>query len=207
MSLINDALKRANQNQPPPDATPPGAPMIAVTEAAAGPKKSSDRLVPVLVVAMLCASVFFFWKWRQASGASQRPDLVEQAVAPARVEVRSTDPASTIAETEEPAASVASPAPRNAVERAIATGPVVVAPTAAPRSEPVAVQAPPVMAPTPTTPIRLQAILFRLRNPTVIINGRTLELGQSTDGATVVDIQRNHVVVERGGRREKLELP
>jgi hypothetical protein len=212
MSLINDALKRANQNQPPPPETPPGTPLVAVGGPAAAPKNRSGRFVPVLVLAMLCVSAFFFWKWRQAAGANPTPALVEQGVVdPAPVEFRHSDPLppSTVTAAVAESVAAATAVPQSAVERAIATGPVVVAPAAPPRVEPTTVSTPipQVAAPTPTTPIRLQAILFRLRNPTVIINGRTLELGQSTDGAKVVDIQRNHVIVERGGQQQTLELP
>lgn len=55
-------------------------------------------------------------------------------------------------------------------------------------------------------PPRLQAIYYRLRKPTVIINGKTLGPGDSVDGIKVVSIQRTSVEVVQGGKYRTLTM-
>lgn len=55
-------------------------------------------------------------------------------------------------------------------------------------------------------PPRLQAIYYRLRKPTVIINGKTLGPGDSIDGLKVVSIQRSSVEVVQNGKYRTLTM-
>lgn len=55
-------------------------------------------------------------------------------------------------------------------------------------------------------PPRLQAIYYRLRKPTVIINGKTLNPGDSIDGLKVVSIQRSSVEVVQNGKYRTLTM-
>ena len=55
-------------------------------------------------------------------------------------------------------------------------------------------------------PPRLQAIYYRLRRPTVIINGKTLGPGDSIDGLKVVSIQRSSVEVVQDGKYRTLTM-
>jgi hypothetical protein len=55
-------------------------------------------------------------------------------------------------------------------------------------------------------PVRLQSIFYRLKSPTVIINGKTLGIGDSADGIQVVSIQRTSVEVVQGGKYRTLTL-
>jgi MSHA biogenesis protein MshK len=54
--------------------------------------------------------------------------------------------------------------------------------------------------------LRLQAIYYRFRGPTVVMNGKTLRVGDSVDGARVVSIQRTSVEVEQSGDYKTLTL-
>lgn len=54
---------------------------------------------------------------------------------------------------------------------------------------------------------KLQAIYYRLKGPTVVINGKTLKTGQIVDGARVIAIQRNSVEIERFGVKQTLTVP
>jgi MSHA biogenesis protein MshK len=210
MSLINDALKRAHQNQPPPAAAP-GAPMLPVIGAPAVVKPHLNRVVQVLILVMVGASGFFFWKWQQARRAGQVLAVVQQSVSadPTQIPPAARSVVDLPAERDGPSLAVES-APRSVVGRVVAAGPVVVAPTASPgpsvQPAPAGASSVAVVPAAVPANIKLQAILFRLRNPTAILNGRTLEVGESVDGAKVVEIQRSLVVIERGGRRETLEL-
>ncbi len=54
--------------------------------------------------------------------------------------------------------------------------------------------------------LKLQGIFFRLHNPSVLINNRTLFIGSKVDGVTVTEIKRTKVVLELGGARKELFL-
>jgi hypothetical protein len=50
--------------------------------------------------------------------------------------------------------------------------------------------------------IKLQGIFYRLSKPTVLINGQTLGVGDVIEGAKIVKIDRQSVVVEMQGQRK-----
>src|SRR5687768_15618688 len=81
MSLINDALKRANeaQKQPNREQSPVSEPQMRAVEAK---KTSSVPVLALAVVAMVVGAVVLFWK---ASQTVSRPATVQTAtpVAPA----------------------------------------------------------------------------------------------------------------------------
>jgi hypothetical protein len=54
--------------------------------------------------------------------------------------------------------------------------------------------------------LKLQGIYFRRTNPSVLINGRTLFIGDRVEGARVVTIDRQIVTVEFGGQVSLLTL-
>ena len=79
-------------------------------------------------------------------------------------------------------------------------------------SSPTRQAAPPAVAPVAPgafPELKLQAIFYRLRNPTVLINGKTLGKGEEIEGARVSDIERLSVAVEWNGEKKtlKLEIP
>ena len=45
----------------------------------------------------------------------------------------------------------------------------------------------------------LQAIYYRMKGPTVVINGKTLKVGEQVDGAKLVDIERTSAEIEYQG--------
>lgn len=74
--------------------------------------------------------------------------------------------------------------------------------TAETRSEELPAAARPVVFP----PLKLQGIYFRINKPSVMINNRTLYLGDQVDGARVVAIQRYSVKLELGGQTNELSI-
>jgi hypothetical protein len=54
--------------------------------------------------------------------------------------------------------------------------------------------------------LKLQGIYYRMSNPTVLINGQTLTVGDSIEGARIVKIERQGVVLEMGGQKKELTL-
>jgi hypothetical protein len=54
--------------------------------------------------------------------------------------------------------------------------------------------------------LKLQGIYFRRTNPSVLINGRTLFVGDHVDGARVVTVDRQTVTMEFSGQTNLLTL-
>jgi len=71
---------------------------------------------------------------------------------------------------------------------------------------PVETKSPAVSESHESRPPRLQAIYYRLRKPTVVINGKTLGPGDAIDGIKVVSIQRSSVEVVQGGKYRTLTM-
>ena len=66
---------------------------------------------------------------------------------------------------------------------------------------------PPATTATPQAkPIRLQSIFYRLKNPTVILNGKTLGVGETVDGIKIVSIQRTSIEIVQNGKYRTLTL-
>jgi hypothetical protein len=92
--------------------------------------------------------------------------------------------------------------PTNIVAPVVASAPAVAAPAPVPAPEPVKAEPAPPPAPT----FRLQAIYFRMKGPTVVINGKTLSIGEEVNGAKLVRIERSAAEIEYHGVREKLTM-
>lgn len=54
--------------------------------------------------------------------------------------------------------------------------------------------------------LKLQAIVFRMKNPSALINGRHVEAGDTVSGARIVEIQRTTVFYEWQGQKLPLRL-
>ena len=188
MSLINDALKRATQTQPP-GSTPPAIikePMLPASAAHYAPGLPV-YFVPVLLF-VISGACFFLWKGWQ--GTSQSQVASNTIIAKAREPIALPEVA--------PEENIAIPANRVfSVEDEPAPAPAVVTP-AAPVEEP----AKPV-APT----YRLQGIFYRPSNPSAVVNNKTVFLGDSVSGSRVKAIDRQSVTLERDGTTQVLTLP
>lgn len=222
MSLINDALKRARdaeRNRPPAAPQPPLAPVDTL------PRHGSVTrwiLLTLVLIALLLSSISF-WKWAhhesvtaltQSSPQSVdlppdpspdpdlsrteplRPEGIPSPPLPAPgLSTDSTDPAQII--NPPPTSPVltgdAEPDPASHEDGSVAPTPVPGT------SEP---------TPLPREPeLRLQSVIYRLRNPAVVINGQMLFLGDAIAGGHVIDIQRDSVTVQRGESNIVLQLP
>jgi hypothetical protein len=232
MSLINDALKRANQKPRDPQSSAPVPPMHPVESV-----PPSSRVLPwavlILGVGVLAIAVMLWFRGGPNAGTKQVARNDSQSTAPAvsvvpenNTPVVQQQPAAKTAETEA-RAPVASPEPVKVAAAAPETkpaasivSPVEKAPPANPSPETktpelkVAAASPASPERKPTTspeahkthPARLQAIYYRLRNPTVVLNGKTVSPGQSVDGIKVVSIQRTSVEVVQDGKYRTLTL-
>jgi hypothetical protein len=65
----------------------------------------------------------------------------------------------------------------------------------------------PALAPDAEPELRLQSIIYRLRNPAVIINGQLLEEGGSIANAEILKIERHQVTLRRQETNLVLEMP
>jgi hypothetical protein len=116
------------------------------------------------------------------------------------------------------AASVTSspaPVPPPVVEPSPRVDPSVSAlsnPVPAPVVEPVSAAAPANTTPPPPTgsrpfpELKLQGIYYRLTDPSVMINGKALEIGDLIEDAKVIKIERKEVTLEFDGQQKVLRL-
>jgi hypothetical protein len=229
MSLINDALRRASQQKP---ASPPpshgGVPLQPVDYRKSPSPWRSLLLIPVLII--LCGlSGWFFWSASKttAKGVAPGDALANQAPPEFTLATQGSD--RLIAN----AAGKKTQAPIQVnTNLVIHTNVIVQAPSTALVAPPAVTTAPvtPVLAGTVTEMVaaektklapadtrtlespaafpklKLQGIYFRRTNPSVLINGRTLFVGDRVDGARVVTVDRQTVTMEFSGQTNLLTL-
>lgn len=180
MSLINDALKRASQTTPPPPPAShtPEAPLRPVEHKR--PFAWAMVLVPLLVLVLALAG-WFFVKGLQTQSAARLPG-VEMPV--------SARGASAVAES-----LPTPPAPSDLNGAAGSNAPLATN-----------VQAT-VEPPKPTFPtVRLQGIFYRPDRPSVVINAKSVCVGEKVAGAKVVAITRESATLEWNGETKVLTL-
>ncbi|MDB6068742.1 MAG: hypothetical protein JWR26_4950 [Pedosphaera sp.] len=186
MSLINDALKRASEAQPKNQA-PAAGPTMRPVEIARRPGPVFGFLLPLLILLALLFGGIMVWLWFQEAGGDMKvrarsyPSAVNPVSAPANP----------------PATTVATPAPV-APTNAIAAAAAVLSTNASPVVEP----------PKPLAVVyKLQSIFYRRRDPSVVINGKTLFVGDRVAHARVVAIdQDTATIVISTGETNTLEL-
>lgn len=196
MSLINDALKRATQQKKGP--IPEGGPVLQpVTEKSNTGKKVIFLLLVVLVLGGGGYAGWTWWKGRSESAAAAPPSTNKTTVAKTDTAKNPIERAAATLETA--AARGADPAPETKTTAAT--------PATPPAADTTAKAAAPVTpVPAPYTELRVQGIFFRLKDPTAIINGKTVRPGDEIDGSKVVKIERTSVKVERDGQPKDLFL-
>lgn len=217
MSLINDALKRARTTPAPAPAASADAAMIPVAAPVTTVPKTNRTPVGLIAGMVLCAGVagWFFFKWREASTASQP---TSQSTALASVE--KPKPATQLAPAappvskpiaQEPAAAPAQTKPAIAAAAPVAAPAVTAKPVSGPSVQPAASTSAPApavaaSAPAPLPELKLQAIVFRMKNPSALINGRHVEVGDDVSGVRIAEIQRTTVFIEWQGQKLPLRL-
>ncbi len=213
MSLINDALRRANQTKKKESSdTSAGAPMLPNPSPT---KSSSSSLAPILLIAIplvVLLAGFFLWKSLKTNSTTvihsksvaddvrRRSDLSNQEKSDRLLTSAATKvaPSVTPAQPENRIAAEVTPvstqpsANSGSVEEKLSTQSVAEA------GEPIPPPAPP--------PLKLQGIFYRLSNPTALINGKTLGVGETVAGARVVKIERQEVSLERDGQITVLRM-
>jgi hypothetical protein len=219
MSLINDALKRAQEaHEKQAQSRPGGAPLHVA------PPPPSSRLWPVAVACLVLAvllSAGGIWYLHKS-----QPNLFQSLQQAAQTKPAATvtsgmiiiQPPQKTAPAPAPVAPVpvARPAPAPAKPVVAATPPpaapvATVTPAAVPEPAPVPPPAPVAQYHQPVQTIapantRLQGILYRPDKPAAIINGRTVFVGDHVGDGVVQSISPDNVILLQGGQLYELHL-
>lgn len=218
MSLINDAIKRANQankdrQAPGNPAAPSPAEMQSVdtprSQPAGGSMTSMLLIAGIVVFVLLGGSLLFLSM--SGSRAHEEPagSLVSETVPSAPT---STTPVPQPDESPVvmpvPAESLVADALQNPVPPPTTIVPGDPAGVATPSTAPVIAASPLAQpaGPRPFPELKLQGIYYRLRDPSVMINGQTLEIGDVVENARVIRIERKEVTLELDGQHKVLRL-
>jgi hypothetical protein len=218
MSLINDALRRAQaaqQQPPPPPLIPvPPRPLEPVQHA----RHNLGLMVPVGLAMLALLALFFVWAWVQRGSKGTSLEQARALSAPAAPATIATPPAAPMVAVAPPSAQPIdaaqpdpglTPAATSVADPPAAPAPATPsAPPAVSDQEteaaiPVAVTPPP---PKPA-PLRLQAILFNPKRPSAQINGKTLFIGDKLSDSRVVAIDQVSVTLVGDGKTNVLILP
>ncbi len=169
MSLINDALKRA-RNERPNDADSFTAPARPPLEKIRQKRSLTSLLPPICLALLLIGAGLLLWQWFKSRGE----DLNIRANGPSQ--------ATPVAQ---PAQAVPAATPTNAAPDIAPS----IAATATNQTS--AVESP---KPEPMT-YQLQSIFYRAKNPSAVINGKTVFLGERVGGAKVLAIDKDSVTI------------
>jgi type II secretory pathway component PulC len=178
MSLINDALRRASQSDKDRARATPS--LIRMEPAPVAQRSVMPWILAMGVVIALVLASWFFWQ-----GAKARQAAVDKVV-------------------------VVVPPPK--IEPVHEIAPVIIVP---PKPAPVVVQPAPAPAPPPPvvvkeapepwpSDLKLKGIFYNRTNPRALINGRSLAVGDTVEGARVAKIEPDQVTLEWKGQTQIL---
>jgi hypothetical protein len=220
VSLINDALRRAEAEKRPANtatSVPPLQPVEARPSATSPILIGGVLLLGVGAIGIAAA----LWLKRPESTTSvaesspgtfqaptaASPTPASQIISSAEVTPAQTPVTPSPAQVQPPASTTVAATPA-AQPVNIASPPEAAGPSKQPAvsQESASRSSPPASSTATDEPLRLQSIFFRLRAPTVIINGKTVGIGGTVDGARVVSIQRSSVEIVQNGRYRTLTL-
>lgn len=200
MSLINEALRQAREARPANPAPANGPPLTPV-EPVHRPGGSTLTL-PMLIAVVLAMAVALLWIYFRTGGgvlmvrASSHPQTSTEVAQP-----QPPAPSLTAIPTIAPAATPTPVPPLNAI--ASNTNSITVAANEPAANVPVVAE-----TPKPLPPVyRLQSIFFRAKNPSAVINGKTLFLGSRVGDARIIAIdQESATIVTSAGQTNMLLL-
>jgi hypothetical protein len=178
MSMINDALKRAKQAQ---DEKPPAVPPLKFQTVEPGQEVSPRSPVVIAGVVLglaviVCAGGLLLWLVAHSGGATLQVEARPVKAAAANPG-RLVDP---------PPASLAV---------GVASGPGTGS-----NSQPAVVE------PPPAPELKLQGIFFNPRNPSAVVNGRTVYVGDKVSGFNVLTITPQAVTMTSATETNVLSL-
>lgn len=230
MSLINDALRRAKQVQQQAPA-PPAAPPLSPVEPTAYVRHGLGVLVPVAIAGVALLGLFLLWQVYQRNDVNRNAQPSGHAATPEAGATIAAEKQATATSAARAAAAI--PPNANPAAAALSAPAQVKIPGAAGLATPPnpspsgesagvtstnnAVPASPeglgtnVIAstqpePPKPTPLTLQGIVFNPRRPSVVINGKTLFIGERIGQFRVAAIQPDSATLIGAGRTNVLSL-
>jgi hypothetical protein len=225
MSLINDALKRAREAQQQlPSPLSPG-PQLRPIEPAQQARHGLGLLVPVGLGVIALLGLFLVWQAAQGRGSIQvsapkvpaaaktgshpmPPPAPAQAAPSSAASIQAPEPTPVAAQSPPPQPIPPVPA---VTSSNTATATTLVAPaTPAPAAlETAATNTPALTEPVtpPPAPLKLQAIVFNPPQPSAIINGKTVFVGDYIREFQVLAISQTSATLADGGHTNVLRLP
>ncbi len=157
---------------------PPPADVGAAFRPAEQPRRSPALVLAISLIALVILGMagWFLFRGWQASRAAAAGD--DNTTVAARENAEARRPGSLAAN---PSGKATAGASTNGLAAGAAPGPAV-------------------------PPFKLNAIFFRARNPSVVINSKTLYIGDKVAQAKVLAIDRESVTLEKGGQTNVLTL-
>jgi MSHA biogenesis protein MshK len=189
MSLINDALRRATTNENPQreKELPPMEPTFR--PARAGGAGFSIFVVCFLIAAALTLGLWIYWRRGLATAAAKPApapamNTNNNPIARAEKTFRKVEALNKEGENEAEAMQKSANAPTT-----IASAPSPAAPVTASAGGP-----------------KLQGIFYSANNPSAIINGQTMKVGDEHGGLKLLEIKQRSVRVQSGGETRELTM-
>lgn len=209
MSLINDAIKQAHKANK--DRTPPSAPATAGMQSAdaqsrpaAGDSMSGMFIIAGIVVFVLLGGALLFLSLRGTPLGTETDGVPPTGNATGTLPAPVQPAAATVADSLPSATSL--PAQDAAASALTNPVPEPVAPTGVPAVAPSQAVSALSTGPRPFPELKLQGIYYRLTDPSVMINGKALEIGDLIEDAKVIKIDRKEVTLELDGQQKVLRL-
>jgi len=182
MSLINDALRRATTETP--DRDPKELPTMQPTyrPARAGGAGFSIFIVCFVLAAVLTLGAWIYWKHGLKANVAQPVSAAERQAAASKT---NNNPIARAAQTlgKVDAANKEGENEADNMQKAAGSAPAVAA--SAPK---------------------LQGIFYNANNPSALINGKSLKVGDETDGVKVLEITKSSVKVQSGSDVRELTM-
>jgi len=222
MSQINDALKRAEQAPEPPPlpgaGAPPPLPTLPSSAPVGGfrtippPPASSGLQLPVIVVSaalvfIVALAAFLVVRGFSRKTSTARRNSVERSAATEKgAPAKSADDSDAdldVAKSSTPTAKPATAKPATPVVARQVPAPTATASVVAPTNRAVAA----IAGTNGFPPLKVQGIFFRARNPSAVVNGKSVFVGDHmAGGVTIVAITADSVTVEANGNKKTLTL-
>jgi hypothetical protein len=187
MSLINDALRQAKAAQPKNTGAAEG-PALRPVERHHRSNGGLGLLLPALIVVILALAGILLWQWFHG-----KPDL----------QVR----ARTIAQPVNLNPALETNIPTSIVPPLLAEkGPQVIPAESVKTPAATSTNEVPLVKKSPS--LKLQSVFYTAKNPSVVINGKMLFIGDHWNKARVIAIEPEAAtIVTADGRTNRLELP
>ena len=215
MSLINDALKRAKEAQQQAAPAPASNLQLRPIEPAQYTRPSIGLMLPAALAVVALLVLFFLWQLAHRTSAVAPTEVKARTAAPALPPSAPQAVATSVAPvpTAQPdIAPLPAPSTKPMPGSAGALGPNAAsdstnAPVAAAPDSAVANKAADIEAPPPKpAPTKLQGIVFSRTRPSVMIDSKTLFIGDKLNGYRVTAIDRESVTLVGTGQTNILTM-